>query len=99
MHNVVASRDRAPVSCRLPAAVGVDGDIRGEQRTQTFHVAVARRGEEGLRDRVAAFRREWIAWTVGAHVSAGAACELPACGRIASDRGRDLLEVEAEHVM
>ena len=49
-HDVLEPGDRRRPSRRLAAAIGVDGDVRREQRAQALHVAVAGRGEERFRD-------------------------------------------------
>jgi hypothetical protein len=52
MQDAVEPDDRCPMHRRLAAAVGVERDVRREQVTQTLHLAVPGRGEEGFRDRV-----------------------------------------------
>src|SRR3984893_18596469 len=98
-HDVVESGDRRSVSRRLAAAIGIDGDVRREQRAQALHLAISGRGEEGFRDLEAPFPRYWVAWAVCTNMGTGATCQLATRGRISLDRGSDLLKAEAEHVM
>src|SRR6266853_2743191 len=72
-HDVSEPGGRYLPSRRLAATIGVEGDIRREQRAQALDVAVPGRGEEGFRDFEAPFPRHGIAWTVRPNVAAGSA--------------------------
>ena len=98
-HHRVEAEDRPRRRGPLAAAVGVQADIGGEHRAERRHVAVARRGEEGLGDREAALLLHPEARAGLADVGPGARGELPAGGRAAPDRRRDLLEADPEDVV
>src|SRR5579885_1204245 len=97
--DAIEPEDRLPGGGALAAAVGMEADIGGEHRAERRHVAVARRGEEGIRKLEAALLLHLEARARLADMDAGAACKLTAGGAIALDRRRHLVEAEAEHVV
>jgi hypothetical protein len=91
--------DRLRRRPRLAAAVRVGGDLRSQERSQFFHVAIARGGEECGCDLKAALPGDHEARTSGAHVHPCAAGELATGRRLTANGVSDFIEVYAEHVV
>jgi len=99
LHDGGEPDDRLYRGRHLAAAIGIGGDIRGEQRPQPLHVAAAGGREERRGDLQAALLGQRKAGARRAHVAARAAGELTAGRRRTTDRRGDLVEADAEHVV
>jgi len=99
LHAVVEPDNRLQRRRRLAAAIGIDGDVRRQERSQLLHVAAAGRHEEGSGDLLAAFLGHGKAGAGRAEVGPRAAGKLAAGRRRTTDGPGDLLEADAEHVV
>ena len=84
---------------RLPPPSACDADIGRQHRAKRLHVAAARSGEEGFGELQATLFLHLEARPRLADMAARAGGELAAGGGVALDGGRDLLEVQPEHVV
>ena len=80
-------------------AVGSEHDVRVEHGEKRVEVAAARGGEEGFDDLPLAGEVGAGSLSRSLHPAAGAAGELPGCGRRATHDGGDLVEGDGEHVV
>src|SRR5690606_16096089 len=99
LHHGFESSQRTGRRWHPSTAVGISDDIVGKQGSELRHVSVSRCDKEGGGDLHSLLFHHGEARTAILDVRASATCKLAARRGLATDRLRNLLERETEHVV